>query len=108
MSEIKNISKTQRDSLLNAHKCEDYSKNPSKFWENCDPEFAHLVADKWRPPRQGIIAGHLRRLDILKQFMPGNGFKELTVIDYGIGDAMLGYVLLAIQYKQIRRNRHIR
>jgi trans-aconitate methyltransferase len=91
-----NISEQQAAKLYDATHCNNYSEQLKEYWNNCDPEFAHLTNDKWRPSNKDIRKGHRSRINTFLEFagLTKNYLEGKTVIDYGIGDGLLGYVLL--------------
>lgn len=77
---------------LEKYEYTDYKQCLTKHWEECDPEYAHLEANKWRGGEAQVFSEHRLKADLLKQHVNLDG---LTILDYGIGDGLWGCVLLS-------------
>lgn len=83
--------KDERKKTLERYTYNDYSSDLKKHWEECELEFAHLEAKKWRGGKEQVFKGHREKANLLLKKIKVGGS---TLLDYGIGDGFLGYVLL--------------
>ena len=82
--------KKERKKALSKYQYDSYNKNLVKHWEECEPEFAHIEAKKWRGGREQVFIEHREKAELLKKYAELDG---ASVLDYGIGDGFFGYVL---------------
>lgn len=82
-------------SQLKSLKVEDYEVGLAEFWNECEPEFAHLETKKWLISEDRLRSEYERNVVWLLDW-PG-----LTVVDYGIGAGFFGRYLL--EFKSVNK-----
>ena len=83
--------KDERKKVLERYKYDNYPSDLKKHWEECELEFAHLEAKKWRGGEEQVFSEHREKANLL---LKETKIEGATLLDYGIGDGFLGYVLL--------------